>query len=852
MRALQLVLPALVLSLFSSGAVLLRAPEVPPLAAAVADHGHLPMRFEQNVGQVDMEVRFVARGSGATLFLTEEGATLSLRAPRVEPASGELVHDRRGPSEGRAAGPGAVLAMKVAGGRAVTPRAEQRLVTISNYFIGNDPSKWRTDVPNFGRVVYPGVLPGVDLVYHGEEGQLEYDFVVAPGADHGKIAVEVSGAKELSLTSTGDLVIHTENGALLQPRPRVYQRGAGRERQDVAAGYRLLGERTVGFALASYDTSRELVIDPVLQYSTYLGGADIDRGNDIAVDGEGGAYVVGTSESVNFPRQAPLQPARAGGADVFVTRLSPAGNSLVYSTYLGGGQLDQGYGIAVDLAGSAYVTGRTLSTNFPVQGPFQPAHGGGVEDAFVAKLAPAGNALVYSTYLGGADIEFGNDITVDGAGSAHVTGETSSANFPVQNPLQPTLGGGFVDAFVTKLSPAGNTLVYSTYLGGNGGDRAHGIAVDFAGSAHVVGATESTNFPVQGPFQATNAGSGDAFVTKLSPAGNTLVYSTYLGGSANESGDGIAVDSAGSVHVTGRTLSPNFPTQSPFQAINAGGGDAFVTKLSPAGNTLVYSTYMGGTDSDWCYGVAVDLAGRAHVTGFTESKAFPVQSPFQATHGGGFVDAFVARLSPAGNGLEYSTFLGGTGSDFGNGVALDSAGNAYVTGYTNSTDFPTQGPFQALHAGGRDDAFVAKLVVLSPLDAGADAPDASADAPDTGADAPDASADASDSGIEDASAPDSGIGDASPSLDSAVGPIGPARDGSAADAAPPINAVDGGACQCLAAGAPGPGGAADLSLVALAALAFSRRRSRSWRGCRRSRACSPTDRSGRARSSSPG
>ncbi len=697
MRAFHFLLAMLVLSLLSPRGDV-RSARPPSVRSAESRYGALPMRFEANAGQSDPGVRFVARRGATALFLTEQGATLSLRAPL--PPAGPRGRD-------------AVLRMKVTGARDVAPRGEQRLATISNYFIGNDPSKWCTDVPNFGRVVYPGVLPGVDLVYHGEEGQLEYDFIVAPGADSGKIAMEVSGARELSLTSTGELAIHTEHGVLVQPRPRVYQHETSGERKEVAAGYRLMGESSVGFAVASYDRSRELVIDPVLQYSTYLGGAGTDAANRIAVDTAGSAYVTGYTESVNFPTQNPFQPAAAALRDVFVAKLSAAGTSLVYATYLGGSQIDSGGGIAVDAAGSAYVTGSTGSANFPTRLPLQAAIAGS-NDAFLAKLSPAGNALEYSTYLGGIGGDGGGDVAIDAAGSAYVTGSTASTNFPTQNPFQGAIAGGR-DVFLAKLSPSGGALVYSTYLGGAGDDVGHGVAVDGAGHAYVTGSTASTGFPTQTPFQAVfGGGPSDVFVTKVSPSGSSLVYSTFLGGSAVEVKDSvakIAVDAAGSAYVAGSTQSSDFPKENALQAVYAGIEDSFVTKLVPSGDALVYSTYLGGSRGDANNGIALDGAGAAHVVGITDSVNFPTQAPFQAAALGG-TEGYIAKLAPDGRSLEASSYFGGMGSDYVNAVAVDGSGSIYVTGYTNSAPFPTRNPFQAVGAGGRE-AYVAKIVATA-------------------------------------------------------------------------------------------------------------------------------------------
>jgi hypothetical protein len=355
------------------------------------------------------------------------------------------------------------------------------------------------------------------------------------------------------------------------------------------------------------------VIDPVLSYSTYLGGNGGEYGQGIAVDGSGSAYVTGFTESIDFPTQNPFQMNPHDFGAAFVTKLSPSGDSLVYSTYLGGNQFEVGNSIAVDGSGSAYVTGFTYSTDFPTQNPYQTDQPD--PDTFVTKLSPSGDSLVYSTYLGGNEFEVGNSIAVDVSGSAYVTGETFSTDFPTQNSYQ--TDRPFIDAFVTRLSPSGNSLVYSTYLGGNGGESGEGIAVDGSGSAYVTGRTDSTDFPTQNPYQM-NQFERDAFVTKLSPSGSSLVYSTYVGGNSFEDGWDIAVDSSGSAYVTGFTLSTDFPTQNPYQT-DQPDEDAFVTKLSPSGNSLVYSTYLGGNSNDEGFGIAVDGSGNAYVTGLTGS-----------------------------------------------------------------------------------------------------------------------------------------------------------------------------------------------------------------------------------------
>jgi hypothetical protein len=601
----------------------------------------------------------------------------------------------------------------------------------ANYFIGNDPKKWQTNVPTYAKVKYENVYPGIDLVYYGNQGKLEYDFVVAPGADPKAITLGFAavGSAPLQIDAQGDLLVQTGDGAVQFHKPVVYQKQPSAlsgqpsvglddrqwNRRVLDGRYVLSTNNRVQFQIPDYDKNEPLVIDPVLSYSTYLGGSGADTASGIAVDSSGNAYVTGNTLSSDFPTASPLQSANGGGGDAFVTKLNAAGNALVYSTYLGGSGADAANGIAVDSSGNAYVTGSTSSTNFPTNGPLQAANGG-FSDAFVTKLNAAGNALVYSTYLGGSGVDTAYGIAVDSSGNAYVAGVTNSANFPTANPLQPASGGDY-DAFVTKLNATGNALVYSTYLGGSGREQANGIAVDSSGNAYVTGRTSSTNFPTNSPLQPARGGAGctlntlpcanDAFVTKLNAAGNALVYSTYLGGSDNDQGLSIAVDSSGNAYVTGSTLSSDFPTASPIQPANGGGTDAFVTKLNAAGNALVYSTYLGGSGTDLAYGIAVDSSGNVYVTGGTSSTNFLTADPIQPLNGGGG-DAFVTKLNTAGNARVYSTYLGGSGADTAYGIAVDSSGNAYVTGNTTSADFPTASPLQPANGGGGD-AFVMQI-----------------------------------------------------------------------------------------------------------------------------------------------
>jgi hypothetical protein len=548
------------------------------------------------------------------------------------------------------------------------------------------------------------VYPGIDLIFYGNERQLEYDWVVAPGADPKLVHVKWEGPSQVTKNASGDLVLSAALGQeLIQRKPIILQDG-----KRIEGGYVVRG-REVAFQLAKYDAAKPLVIDPVLLYSTYLGGSAVDQARGIAVDGAGNAYVTGFTSTTDFPGGSSIQVSYGGGTfDAFVTKINAAGSARVYSTYLGGQVTDQGTGIAVDGSGNAYVTGFTNSFDFPTSKPIQGAFALGAEDAFVTKIDAAGSTLVYSTYLGGGATDLGQGIAVDGAGNAYVTGYTNSSDFPATNALQATKGGFGYDAFVTKINAAGSAYVYSTYVGGSGDDFGQGIAVDSAGNAYATGFTYSTNFPRTNPFQANFGGFTDAFVTKINAAGSAYVYSTYLGGSAADVGQGIAVDGAGNAYVTGYTLSTNFPHVNPLQMAHGGAGnDVFVSKFNAAGSALVYSTYLGGAGDDRGAGIAVDRVGNAYVTGATGSLDFPTSNPLQMSNGGG-LDAFVSKINAAGSAYVYSTYVGGSGDDFGTGIAVDGAGNAYVTGVTGSVNFPTANPVQASY-GGFNDAFVLSI-----------------------------------------------------------------------------------------------------------------------------------------------
>jgi len=704
-------------------------PERPGAATPqiVKAYGALPLSFEANQGQTDPQVKFLSRGRGYTLFLTRGGeAVLVLHgsnskrgALRPAALSTAAIAPERDP-----VGPPAVVRMRlVAEKNHAAGEGLDQLPGQANYFVRNDPKKWQTNVPTYGKVRYREVYPGVDVVYYGNQRQLEHDFVVAPGANPRSIVLNFAGAEKLLLDAQGRLVLRVKETEVRFEKPRVYQDVSG-ARREISGSYVLKGAHRAGFAVGAYDASTSLVIDPVLVYSTYLGGSGNDGGGAIAVDSAGNAYVTGATSSANFPgaSSSAIQSTLAGGQNAFVAKINAAGSALVYSTYLGGGN-DGGNAIAVDSASNAYVTGQTESANFPVVNAIQSTNGG-YSASFVAKVNAAGSALVYSTYLGGSNTEDeGEGIALDSSGNAYVTGITSSTSFPgaSSSTIQPTFSGSIQNAYVIKINAAGSALVYSTYLGGNGasgapggGDNGSAIAVDSSGNAYVTGETESTNFPVVNAIQSANGGYWNTFVAKINAAGSALVYSTYLGGSNNyvtaaDQGYGIAVDSSGNAYVTGVTLSTNFPgaSSSAIQSTLAGSQNAYVAKINAAGSALVYSTYLGGSSPDYGHGIAVDSSGNAYVTGITSSTSFPVVNAIQPTSGGGR-DAFVAEVNAAGSALVYSTYLGGSSDDVGSGIAVDSSGNAYVTGATDSTNFPVVNAIQPTN-GGNYNAFVAKI-----------------------------------------------------------------------------------------------------------------------------------------------
>jgi hypothetical protein len=746
-RSLQRILFASSLLVLAAAGLAAQVPSPASHPETAAKYGKLPLSFEANQGQAAAGVRFLSRGSGYGLDLTDSGAILSLthqKSPRAKskgPAKKLTLTD--------------TIRLQLVGASPQTQAiGTDQLPGVANYMIDNDPSHWHTNLPTYAKVKYTSVYPGVDLVYYGNQSQLEYDFVLAPKANSEAIRLQFAGATRLNLAANGDLQVSAPHGAIAFDHPTIYQLIEG-QREPVQGRFKLLANNQVGFALGRYDHSQPLIIDPVLTYSTYLGslGGNPAAFGAIAIDSTGDAYLAGETASSTFPvTTGSFQSTKKDSVTAFVSKLNPTGTALVYSTYLGGSSNpefgDEATGITVDSSGDAYLVGITGATNFPVTGnAFQmvnnaAATGGGT--VFVTKLNPAGNALVYSTFLGGSTTDEGDSIAIDSAGNAYVTGIAASSDFPVTNgalqlqngaPATSTTG----NAFVTKLDSTGSHLIYSTYLGGKGNirDYGSGIAVDSAGDAYVTGQASSSDFPVTtGAFQTANnaaaSGGTNAFVAKINPTGTALIYSTYLGGNVGDSANGIALDSSNNAYVVGTANSSDFPiTTGAFQAANnaatGGGANAFITKINPAGAALLYSTYLGGSGGENGNGITVDLAGDACVIGTTYSSDFPVTNgAFQSVNKqpSGGSTSFISKFNPAGAALLYSTYLGGSGlvgdaGDFGLSIAVDGSGNAYVFGYTGSSDFPvTKGAFDTTFVGSASGGlgsmfFVAKLAIGS-------------------------------------------------------------------------------------------------------------------------------------------
>ena len=715
-------------------------PEFHPTADPVtvqANSSSGPLTFTENQGQWPDSILFQAHTAGATIWFTSN----SLYQQFIRYRPGQISDDLSSvgsPLSSRDNHPDSaeiLLVRRTLEG--VNPTAhisgQKPNGYYTNYFLGGEPSRWRSGVPSYQELLFEEIYPGIDLRFYGRQAQIEYDFVIAPGADYHKIRFQYDKAVSLGLSESGDLLVENAWGTTTERAPVIYQEIGG-ARVAVAGNYAPLSDDMVGFELTgSYRQDIPLIIDPVLVYSTYLGGDGDDCAWDVAVDTGGCALVTGWTWSADFPTWYSVDADFNGGVcDMFVTKFNAAGDGLVYSTYLGGNEYDFAWAIALDRNGCAYLAGHSTSDNFPTCNAYAGSLTGAGYDAVAVKLNSSGDALVYSSYLGGSGKDWGLDVAVDTAGCAYVTGYTQSADFPIQSPLYSDLTGE-TDAFVTKFDASGSTLIYSTHLGGSDTDQGTDIVVDSSGCAYIIGYTRSSDFPTANPFCGVYAGGtyyGDAFVTKLNPAGDALVYSTYLGGAVDDMGNGIAIDRNGCAYVVGYTKSTDFPLHDPFDDTYAGGvyyGDGFVTKLNSTGDTLVYSTYLGGHEDEWGYSLVVDQAGCAYVAGHTKSHDFPVKHPYDNTLDG-YDDATLTAFNTDGRTLIHSTYFGGSSEDYGRGIALDDNGCIYIAGYTYSSDFPTLYSYDSTY-GGFQDAFLAKFCAGCCVDRVGDADQSGDDEP---------------------------------------------------------------------------------------------------------------------------
>ncbi len=575
---------------------------------------------------------------------------------------------------------GVTLRMTIPG---ANPRAEpvgEAQVPRRTLFYWGKPLKWRVD-SHFAQVRYRAIYPGIDLIFASNSGHLEYSFEVSPGADPGAIRMRFEGAT-FSLDRSGEVTVYRSGFKILQSNPNAFQIAGGRH--SVACSYVLAGPQELRLKTGPYDRSAPLTIDPVLSFTTFIGGPGFSAIYAMATDGSGNLYIAGQTSSLSLWNGA--GPVRSS-SNAFLVKLNGAATQVLYTLYLGGSGSDTAKSIAVDSSGNAYVAGITSSPDFPVTAGSFSTIAPGPQNAFVAKVSPLG-ALQYSTYLGGATADFGDAIAIDSAGEAFVAGETESPLFPVTpGALQPAYEGGVSDCFVSKLNASGSALVYSTFLGGSGLDACSAVAVDSAGDAYVTGTTYSANFPTLGALQSLG-GTASAFVSEINPTGSALVYSTFLGGTNLDQGYAIAVDSSGNTYVAGATASPDFPTTpGVFQASLGGIYNAFVSKLAPGGVSLVYSTFLGGSGSDTATSIALDNSGRVFLAGFTSSVNFPQENApdpqFQ-----GYFDAFASVLDPEAKTLIFSSYLGGTGDDRAYAGALGAGSSFYAAGLTSSSNFP--------------------------------------------------------------------------------------------------------------------------------------------------------------------
>ena len=685
--------------------------------------------FEANQGQLDKRVKFSARGKGYNLFLTSNEAVYVIPEHQTkESRNSKLQSEVPSVQEPRSSRAVAVW-MKLAGANQNAQElGVDELAGKHNYFRGSDPSKWQSNVPLYQRARLNNVYQGVDMEWRGDDaGSIEYDFKVSPNAATQQIEWQIDGADKVTVQADGSLVISTPFGELKQNAPVTYQEIDGLK-SAVESRFEQRGETTVGFAVGDYDESKSLTIDPVtdLDFSTFLGGESGENGRAIAVGSDNTVYVTGETASMSFPTDTGIDDTYNGGGDAFVTRLDRNGATLIYSTFLGGGDNDLGIAIAVDTLGNAYVTGNAAisATPFPTTANAFDTVNDGDFDVFVSKISPTGSTLIYSTFIGGAGGDRVGGIAIN-SGGAYVTGTTDSSTYPTTPGAFDTDYNGLGDIFLTKLDVNGENLSYSTFIGGTSSDRGTAMAIDQDGNTYIAGFSSgvSSNYPTTpGAFDTTYNGSNDVVVSMVNGDGSALVYSTFIGGNNNDVAYALALDSSRNVYITGQTASEAavpFPTTAgAFDRTANGNIDIFVAKLNSSGTALVYSTLIGSDTNDFGLGIAVNTAGNAIVTGvtFPYATSFPTTPNAYDTTPNGLNDVFLTKFTPTGSAIIYSTLIGGSHYDTGTGIALNSSGAAFITGTTTNdvVDFPTTAAVFQPQINGTSDAFVSKFLTPNP------------------------------------------------------------------------------------------------------------------------------------------
>ncbi len=661
--------------------------------------------FVQNQGQWENpDLKFAYNGHSIDVGFTNQGPIVNLIGQASVNAPVQQIR----------------LAMTFDGGQTVAPTGVERSPTLFNFLTG-DASQHRSNVPGYQKVQYTNLYDGIDLLAWGQSAGMKYEFHVAPGADWNQIHLSYAGSNGLRIATDGSLHIATPLGDLVEHAPVLYQMIDG-QRVEVAGKFVLVDSDTYAFQVTGqYDHAKELVIDPDLSWSSYLGAGNDDYGQAIAIDASGNAYVAGYTASANWASSGAYNTNYAGNNDVFVAKLNSDGNQLLYATYLGGIQTDVGTGIAVDSSGNAYITGYTSSAGWATAGSYDPSFNGGF-DAFIAKLNANGSSMQYATYLGAGGADYGYGIAIDGSNNAYITGFTASGGWASAGASDTSFNGGDSDAFVAKIGPAGNTLGYMTYFGGSGNDFGNAIAVDSSGNAYITGQVGSAGLATAGAYDTSYGQNVDAFVAKFSANGSTLSFASYLGGSGMDAGNGIAVDKTG-VYVSGSSASGGWAKAGSYDDSQNGGSDAFVAKLDLTGASLIYATYLGGTGDDFGNGLAIDSSGNAYLTGYSGSSKW-TPDVAGTTPSGGY-DAYIAKISASGAYMPYISFVGGANNDIGYGIAVDNAGNGYIAGNTFSGAWTSANGYDSSFNGGTD-AFAAKFtgldktVIIIPGDANGD------------------------------------------------------------------------------------------------------------------------------------